>query len=652
MSTHTGGHAATNARRGLATIALLKARFDAGMKGHLDMFQPFVEDAIRRCKEDDIEVSSIHAAVRDLTGLRIPAGIIKTLLKRAKKKGLLIREGGRFLRKLNYDEDSGLATKMRGFAHAHAGLASRLRQFAASRGQELPSDDDALAVLMRFLDTNHIGLVLGQPIEMEPSDEVVQLDHVVAAFVSNIVKEDGPDSSVLDDIVKGLIVQNALLLRDIPITRRHLKGLTVFIDTGILLYALGYAGHTEQQAATEALGLIRAAGARLKVFERTVDEVKGILRVYEEKLGSSAGVRSLRGTPLTYHFLGTKTTPSYIQQEILLVEKNLEQLGIRTRDFPKHVVKFTEAEEALAKALRDPARNEDTYDHRVWHDVQAVAAVLTLRAGSRSSQMASSRYIFASGSTRTVMTATRWYRERYRSRFEPMVHFRSVANSAWFLRPANAAAVPMHELVAVCAAVLRPSPEVWAGCVRHLDNFVKSGELSDDESIVLLADGFTRIEPSEFESESDVEADTVREIVERVREEQQEEHRSQLADKQKQIEDSKREATTARSEADSIRSGVQARAERLATFGAGVICAVLGIVLFRGASLTLPSEWSDWIRSGSIWKLVCIVVFLGVSLLGGVMLRFRGLTIFGHLKAYLSPRLQRWLLPENEDGDS
>ena len=72
-------------RDGLATVAFLKARFDAG-KDHLDMFQPFVDEAIRQYKTDDIDLDGIRGAVRASTGLRIPAQILKTLLRRAAKK--------------------------------------------------------------------------------------------------------------------------------------------------------------------------------------------------------------------------------------------------------------------------------------------------------------------------------------------------------------------------------------------------------------------------------------------------------------------------------------------------------------------------------------------------------------------------------------
>ena len=654
MSDHTASQHATNTRRGLATIAFLKARFDEGL-GHLDMFQPFIEDAIRHYSVDDIDVPGVQKAVRDSTDLRIPAEIVMTLLRRAWKKGLLHRHGGRFLRTSNKDEDPEFAARIQGFVQVHTDLASRLRQFTSSRGQKLPSDKDALEALMRFLDAHHIGLVLGQPITVESSDTVERLNQVVAAFVTSVVEEGGPLRTILDDIVKGLIIQNALLLRDIPIKGRHLKGLTVFVDTGVLLRALGYAGPTEAQAATEALNLIHAAGARLKAFDRTVNEVEGILRVYERKLGSSASSKSLHSTPLTHHFLGIRATPSDIRQAILLLKTNLEKLGIYTQDFPTHIQQFTEDERALANTLRDPASKEDDYDERVWHDVQAIAAVLTLRKGARARRMANAKYVFASNSTSTIVSATRWYREVRSHSFEPMVHFRSVTNAAWFLRPANASNVPMHELVAVCAAVLQPSPKVWSRFVGHLDDLVQSGELSDDESIAVLANGFTHIEPGQLESEADMEATTVREIVERVRAEMGAELRSQLDDKQKQIEDRERKVSVAQDEADSIRATVQARTKRLATLAAKVIYAVLCIILLAGAVLNVPTEWSGWTRSGTIWELVgwvCGGTFLVASLLPFFTRRFCGLDIFDFLQGFLESRLQRMLLPENEHDDS
>ena len=648
MSQNNAGRDFANARRGLATIALLKARFDEGLD-HLSMFQPFVDDAICNYKADDIDVQGIQKAIQESVGLSVPAEIVMTLLTRARKKGLLQRHGGRFLRTSNKIQGPEYSAQIQRFLRAHKSLASHLRQFASSRGYNLASDDDALSIILHFLDARHIGLVLGQPISVESSDTTTHIDQVVAAFVTSVAMENGPLRVILDDIVKGLIIQNALLLRDIPITRRNLKGLTVFLDTGVLLRVLGYGGPTEELAAKEALSLIHAAGANLRVFEGTVNEVEGILGVYERKLGSPAAIKTLRPTSLTYHFLSTKATPSDIHQEIVLLRTNLERLGIKTREFPEHTTEYTEDEIALANALKDPASNDGGYDERIWHDVQAVAAVLTLRKGAEARRMAYSKYVFASNSTSVVASATQWYREKYPHIFEPMVHFRSITNAAWFIRPANASNVPMHELVAVCAAVLQPSNELWTRFVKGLDDLVQSGELSHDESISVLATGFTHIESGEIDTESDFEANNLREIVERVRRERESELRSEMDTREKQIEDRERAAAVAQYEANSVRTTVQARANRLAMFAAKGIYTVICIILLLGALFSLPTVWSDWNQYGTVRKVfgwVCIVTFLGATLLPFFTRRFHGFGILDRLHTMISFRLQRMLLPE------
>lgn len=653
MSDHQPNH--HNARRGLATVAFLKARFDAG-KDHLDMFQPFVEDAIRHYETDDIELDGIRGAVRASTGLRVPAQILKTLLRRAAKKRLLTRAGGRYLRTPHQEEDSEFAARMQELGRTHLRLGARLLGFAANRGQVLQSDDDALAALTRFLDANQIGIVMGQPLRKETVVDAVRMTQTIAAFVSEIVAEGGQDSEVLENIVKGLIVQNALLLRDIPSIGRHLHGLTVFVDTGVLLRALGYAGATEQHAATESLRLIHAAGARLRAFERTVNETEGVLRVYERNLGSSEGTRSLRPTPLTHHFFSVKATPADIRQEIALLTKNLENLGVRVQEFPKHIHAHTEDEQALADLLKAPERSIESDAERIWHDVEAIAAVLTLRAGARPTRLSGSKYVFASGSAHTVSTAARWWcRDGTLRGLEPLVHFRAVANAAWLLKPANASDVPMHELVAVCAAVLRPSARIWSGFVKHLDQLVTSGDLSDDESIAVLASELTQVALSDHEPEEDVEATTVLEIVERVRQEHEARLRPKLDASRREQEKSERVAALAQAQVALFRVGAQARAERLAGWIAGTIYALLCVVLLVGAVLTLPTEWSTPPEKGLLINLAwggSVVLFFSVSLLGFFIPRFHVINIFARLRGWLVSPLRRVLLPEAEDGDS
>ena len=637
-------------RRGLATVAYLKARFDAGMD-HLGMFQPFVEDAIRVADTDEIELSVVQRLVREATGLSIPADVVKTLLRRAARKGLLTRGGGRYFRSETQGKDSDLPERIKELERAHQGLATHLREFAAERGEELGTDEDALAALTKFLDVNHMGMVLGQTPETGRWETTSQSDRTVAAFVTKVIEEDGPSYAVLESVVQGLIVQNALLLRDIPSTKRHLTGLNVFLDTGVLLRALGYAGLVEQQVTLESLNLIRAAGARLLAFERTVNEVETILGVYENKLGSQTGVRSLYATALTYHFLSVKATPADIRQEIALLRDSLAKLGIRIRDFPMHISKYTEDEQALADTLRDPKKNRDSDDARVWHDVEAIAAVITLRAGTRPKRVENANYVFVSGSSQTVSNAAQWYRETYPSGVEPIVHFQSLTNTAWLVRPADGSNVPMHELAAICQAVLRPSTEIWSRFVAGLGELVSSGDVSDDESIAVVASEFTHVRLADFEPDADMEASTIREIVERVRAEQETELRSELDEERRKREESERTTAVVKGHTATIVSSVDARVEWCAGFAAWTVYGSLCVVLVLGGIWTLPTEWSESTRANQVGALVwwfCVLVFMGCSMGALFTPRFQVLNVFDPLKRWFVQRMRGWLLPSLE----
>ena len=644
------GHGGS-ARRGMATIAYLKARFDAGMD-HLGMFQPFVEDAICAADVDEIELPVVQRLVQQATSLSIPTDIVKTLLRRAARKGLLTRRGGRYFRSETHREDTDLRERIKELERAHQGLARHLREFAAKRGEELGTDEDALAALVKFLDVNHMGMVLGQTPETGRWETASQFDRTVAAFVTKVVEDDGPSYAVLESVVQGLIVQNALLLRDIPTTKKHLAGLNVFLDTGVLLRALGYAGLVEQQVAVESLSLIRAAGARLLAFERTVNEVETILGVYEHKLGSQTGVRSLYPTPLTYHFLSVKATPSDIRQEIALLRRSLGKLGIRIRDFPMHNSKYTEDEQALADRLKDPRKSPESDDARVWHDVEAIAAVITLRAGKRPKRVEKANYVFVSGSPQTVSNAARWYRETYPSGVEPIVHFQSVTNTAWLVRSADGSKVPMHELVAICQAVLRPSTEVWSRFVAGLGELVSSGDVSDDESIAVLASEFTHVRLADLEPDADMEASTIREIVERVRAEQETELRSELDEERRKREESERTVAVAKAHTATIVSSLEARSERCAGFAAWIVYGLLCVVLILGGIwTTLPAEWSEWTRANKAWALVwgfCVLAFIVCSLGGLLTRRLQVFNVLDWLKRWFSQHLRRWLLPSLE----
>ena len=83
--------------RGLATAALLKANFDQG-NDHLGMFLPFIVDSVASLPNDDFSVQDLKECLRATHGLSIPQETLRILITRAKRKGFLRSEAGRYFR--------------------------------------------------------------------------------------------------------------------------------------------------------------------------------------------------------------------------------------------------------------------------------------------------------------------------------------------------------------------------------------------------------------------------------------------------------------------------------------------------------------------------------------------------------------------------
>ena len=331
-----------------------------------------------------------------------------------------------------------------------------------------------------------------------------------------------------------------------------------------------------------------------------------------------------------------------MRQEVALMRKNLERMAIRVHQLPKHRPEHTEDERALAELLRDPERPKGSDDDRVWHDVQAVAAVLTLRAGVAVSHVGQAKYVFVSDGVHTVRNVEKWCRETDQGGLAPMVHFRSVVGTAWVGHPTDAPDVPMAQLVAVCAGVLRPSEELWSRFIGHLERLVESGELTDDESIVVLASELTREKLSSGEFADDTEAETLKEVIDRVRGDREQKMRTAL----------ERERT----ERAVLESGVSSFSARLTKFVIRVLQAGLFVGATAGAWLSVSTDWAD--SPWSLWKQVaswiCVTMFLGLSLLPTLPDRFDMRNALGRLEIWLERRIRKLVagggIEDGEDG--
>jgi hypothetical protein len=397
-------------------------------------------------------------------------------------------------------------------------------------------------------------------------------------------------------MLEGFVLQNALLLRDIGSATRRFSRLTVFFDTGFLLEALGLKGEAAGLAAREALDLLRETGAELAMFDKTVMEIRRILRVYEDHLATSDGIASLYPTDVTRYVLTRHLTPSDLRETASLLETNLRGLGLWIHKVPRHDPRYTLDEAKLAQLIKRPM--ESDLDPRVVHDVDCIAAVLTLRAGHSSPTYDDARAVFATTTGLLVTRVREWYRGGGESGVCPVIHQLALSNIAWLKKPAAAFKLKLHELVALCVSALMPPRRVWALFRTHLRHLRDSGRLSSDEMVAIVASELTDDLLARFDEQVDTDAQTIEEVIERVRAHYQADARQAIREAEEKMAGKVSAEAEARRSAEQevkrreenlrkVALRLQARARRRARWISWGVFAVIGVVAVLGSSVSV-----------------------------------------------------------------
>ena len=202
-------------------------------------------------------------------GLAVPLHTLRTLLKRTCRRGFIRREFGRYFREPKFPA-SNIAEATEKIKVEFAHLATKLRDFLAINHQPIETDEEALALLLKFLERNHVGMVLDtypdQTVSEDPASR--SKTRLAIRFIKEVVPSNHRLTTILQRMLEGFILQNALLLKDISTSSRKFKDLRVFFDTRLVLQALGYQGESSQVATSQMIAMLKLTGLEWR-FSKT-----------------------------------------------------------------------------------------------------------------------------------------------------------------------------------------------------------------------------------------------------------------------------------------------------------------------------------------------------------------------------------------------
>lgn len=594
----------------MASFAKLTTDWNENERSYLDNFIDFILGAMADRGLQQATPDEMSKAVEEVYGLRFPVAVTLQIARRAKRRGQLENIGNaQFVPSREALDQAILHTStVQNFEREQVKLGKLFSEWKQEEvGGEDIAEERVLPLILDYVETYYGSLMsshsgrgtIREGARAVPTDET----RLVAAFITYISEGEPEAFDYVLNIAKGSMLSASLFTSGSPLEARPFRDTILMLDTRIILRLLGYEGELAHAAAVDYLQLAASQGAELGCFEFTIGEIRSILFSADTSARTGDLWAWKPGTVGSY-FWNRDLGSGDIVLAIGRLRDDIESAGISILGSPRYDdPRYVVDEEAVEGAIKSISANYS--DRALKHDVQALSAIVRMRAGRSKDSLEECRAVFVTTNS-FILRASRRVQDMKMEPWFVSILDTDLASLTWIKTPLDSPDLPRGSLVATCLSVLSPSDEMWAKYVRELERRHTAGEISDAE--LLLARRVTeeqRVTLSIHQQETDEAVAssidmTLAEARETFDREHSEPHREREAALLARVEAEEQDRKNLVSDLESVKAGIasneskrriaaEKRADKAAlTFG--VIAWVLSLgVVATGILAPLPS---------------------------------------------------------------
>lgn len=474
--------------RAIASLAILKVNWDRG-RDYINNFVPFVLEALRVDQVEAISTPDLQASIAELFSLHIPQGALETIVRRIAKMGHVLKEHGVYVVQKKALSNGHFAEVRDAVLENYELLLAQFASYCQDAYGISISSRQAERALEEYFARGSVDLIMPAlrraAIAMPGDEDSVpekQIDYLLHRFISEQCKSGTKVLQFLVAVVRGRMLADVLYYPSINQIKQRFGRVKVFLDTTLLLRAVGYSDTNYQTPCVELLELLRNAGLSLHCFEHTYEEVVGILKGDARRLLEDS-IAGTHGETLRY-FLSQGYTASDIQLEIARLTTKLRSLGIRVERKPRYEKPLGINEQALEDRLL-----QDVHWRRgpaLRRDVDSLAAIFRLRRGVLHSRLENCAAVFVTTNVALAWSTTGFFRDEYGRSITPLCFSDHVMTTlVWLKNPSRSPDLSQKRLIADCYAALNPGDELWKAYAREVEKLRKRNEISFDDYYVL-----------------------------------------------------------------------------------------------------------------------------------------------------------------------
>lgn len=603
----------------LVQLALLETLKKDDFNDEIDLFLPLIAVIISHEKLTEVNVNNLQIGINKLFGITPPLGAISTFLARAKTRNLLKKENGVFIPNVQIINEwkNGFDQKKEQVELSLSFVKEDFQNYAKSKFEVDLSLDECDQLLSKFIEDNLSDIATIHRFEKAKiANKVKNTNHVISSYIGEIYKQRGAILEHFSRCTKGMILANYLCLADKISPKKSYNNLTVYLDTPIIVGLLGFSGKTKLQHLNEFLELLKANNINVVIFDKTFNEVEGLLNAWKLDFKNKKFERFNTKTLELLRMEGYDEIR--LETEIKLLKSKIESFGI-TIEYGFNLNKKFNCDESKFESFLSSCFPKHK---NLSHDVICLSRVYNQREGKLIHKMSEKMTLFVTGNKLLREKTTEFFAEELPSRVMPLAVSETwLVSLFWLKKPNFFSSLPSNQLLSSAYGFLYSDDKFWDVFISKLEHLEKTGSITKEEFMLVRWDSdlLPLVHDASVSVGTDFTRDDVFEIVQTIKEKyigQKDKEIQDLNDrKQNEIKLIKEEVEIVEKKHKSIESKIIVFANFIGTILASLLVLILICVLLyffyqSFPSAMIPEEWGWSFNLLPVPKINNIFIFI------------------------------------------
>ena len=265
--------------------SLISLAYIETSKNPLQVFCNFILYLLLKAPNQTLRSDEIKEQLQFDFGISMPHQIISNctrILERKQEAVRLPRAAGYKIGNTSFDIDSFENTRQR-FAEHENKLLNSLVEFVSSQYKQKWNEEEAKKYLSNSLDREGYGTQLFLKKKLELEQHYISPSFYIGRYVDFIQRQtDSVEKTYLEEIIYGMMVlQGIRQTGDYQQNRQQkFKGTVFYLDTKLVLRALGFSWKAQVEPVRETVRLLREKyDAEMGIFQETRTEVQNALSI-------------------------------------------------------------------------------------------------------------------------------------------------------------------------------------------------------------------------------------------------------------------------------------------------------------------------------------------------------------------------------------